>query len=79
MIKFRPLFLYDPAMEQAWLEDQAKRGWFVYEYKSLYASFWQEDPREVRFRLEPAGASWFGGAGGVVFCFGRFDGIFTCL
>jgi len=54
MIKFRPLFLYDPAMEQAWLEDQAKRGWFVYEYKSLYASFWQEDPREVRFRLEPA-------------------------
>lgn len=55
MIRLRPLFLYDPAMEQAWLEDQAAKGRFVYEYKSLYACFWHEEPKtHVRFRLEPA-------------------------
>lgn len=53
MFRIAPMFFYDPAIIQAWLEDQAKRGWFVYEYKGFGASFWQEEPKEVRFRVEP--------------------------
>jgi len=54
MIKLIPFFFGDPAVVQAWLEDQAKQGWFVYECKGVYASFWKEEPKEVRFRLEPS-------------------------
>ena len=57
MIKLMPWNLYDVSAQQAWLEDQAARGWFYVPSRPILylVSFERGTPRAVRYRLEPAG------------------------
>ena len=57
MVKLMPWNLYDVSAQQAWLEDQAARGWFYVPSRPILylVSFERGTPRVVRYRLEPAG------------------------
>lgn len=54
--KLMPYFAYDTAPIQAWLEDQAAKGRFFRKpYWGFFGEFDEEEPRTVRYRLEPLG------------------------
>lgn len=56
MMKLMPWNLYDVSAQQAWLEDQAARGWFATSVPGIFflAVFEKGEPKVVRYRLEPA-------------------------
>lgn len=49
----RPVTLSDVPACQAWLEYQAARGRFLYAFGRFSARFAREEPRAVRYRLQP--------------------------
>lgn len=57
MMKLMPWNLYDVSVQQAWLEDQAAKGWFYVPSRPILylVTFERGKPRAVRYRLEPAG------------------------
>lgn len=52
-MKLLPASLYDVPAQQAWLEDQAAKGYFLTQYGSFSASFVRGQPHAFRYRLTP--------------------------
>ena len=53
-MRLRPISIYNVPAYQAWLEDQAAKGAFLYDfYCSFFARFESGEPRVVRYRLQP--------------------------
>lgn len=54
-MKLAPFSIYDVAAQQAWMEDQAARGYFLDGRGRWFATFTKGKPKVVRYRMEPAG------------------------
>jgi len=52
-MKLAPISAFDVAAQQAWLEDEAARGNFLLTHNGYWARFEKEEPKTVRYRLEP--------------------------
>ena len=53
-MRLRPISIYNVPAYQAWLEDQAAKGAFLYDFNcSFFARFESGEPRVVRYRLQP--------------------------
>lgn len=51
--------LWDGALLEQWLEEQALQGWMPVSFGGLWGKFERSEPRALRFRLEPERAeSW---------------------
>ena len=53
MVKMLPESIYNTPAIEAWLSDQARRGWWVQRISGERAAFQRGEPGECRFRLEP--------------------------
>lgn len=51
--KLTPVREYDVAGVESWLEDMARRGLYLKEFRPLFCTFERGEPGEVRYRLEP--------------------------
>lgn len=53
-MRLRPVSIYNVPAYQAWLEDQAAKGVFLYDFFSgFFARFEPGEPKAVRYRLQP--------------------------
>ena len=52
-MRLRPISIYNVPAYQAWLEDQAAKGSFLYDFYGFFARFEEGEPRAVRYRLQP--------------------------
>ena len=50
-----PVSQYDIAGMETWLSDMAQKGFFLYDLGAFIARFTKDTPKNVRYRLEPAG------------------------
>ncbi len=54
MIRLLPIYSYDVGVYQAWLEDQAEKGWLLRRtWGAFFAQFDRVEPMKIRYRLEP--------------------------
>lgn len=51
--KLTPVSMYDVRGLEQWLETMAAQGLFLKKYRPLVCTFTKEEPKQVRYRLEP--------------------------
>ena len=53
--KIIPISQYDIVGMETWLENMAKKGFFLYDLGYFFARFTKDEPKFARYRVEPAG------------------------